>query len=79
MNVLSLRRSAHSHAEYHVNAFAKIAFMTFNKNYTQHVPFSYSNRTTFRLKALAFFGTAFAIPFVAVWWGWNRKGGLNNP
>ncbi|TEB24545.1 hypothetical protein FA13DRAFT_1797100 [Coprinellus micaceus] len=46
-----------------------------------NMPFNYTtvSRRAFAIKAGAFMGFGFAIPFVAIWWGWNRPGGLNNP
>ncbi|OCH85864.1 hypothetical protein OBBRIDRAFT_797736, partial [Obba rivulosa] len=36
--------------------------------HAQHFPFSWKNKRTFAIKSLAFMGTGFAVPFVAVWW-----------
>ncbi|KAK7435614.1 hypothetical protein VKT23_012020 [Stygiomarasmius scandens] len=44
-----------------------------------HLPFDYKNKSAFVGKAAAFLGTAFAIPWVAIWWRWHRPGGLKNP
>ncbi|KAF8154530.1 hypothetical protein B0H34DRAFT_716892 [Crassisporium funariophilum] len=41
-------------------------------------PFSTKNKKALAVKFLAYMGTGFAIPFIAVWWHWNRPGGLNN-
>ncbi|KAF9482835.1 hypothetical protein BDN70DRAFT_929651 [Pholiota conissans] len=43
------------------------------------IPFSTSNRRALAVKALLYMGGGFSIPFIAVWYGWNRPGGLNNP
>ncbi|KAF5335830.1 hypothetical protein D9611_009659 [Ephemerocybe angulata] len=45
-----------------------------------HFPFNFT-RTTNRALALKFggaLGFAFCVPFVAIWWHWNRPGGLNH-
>ncbi|KIY67006.1 hypothetical protein CYLTODRAFT_490969 [Cylindrobasidium torrendii FP15055 ss-10] len=45
-----------------------------------HLPFTYANKTTFLYAKLVPFTTiAFGIPMVAIWWRWNKKGGLKNP
>jgi hypothetical protein len=38
----------------------------------QNMPFNYTtvSRRAFAIKAGAFMGFGFAIPFVAIWWGW---------
>jgi cytochrome c oxidase subunit 7c len=34
----------------------------------QHIPFDYSNKTTFGLKVASYLGVGFGIPFFAAWW-----------
>ncbi|KAF9003036.1 hypothetical protein BDQ17DRAFT_1356518 [Cyathus striatus] len=43
-----------------------------------HMPFDYSNKRTFAVKASVYMGLGFAIPFVAIWWTWNKPGGIHN-
>jgi len=45
-----------------------------------HIPFNFTTTTRRALafKMAAYMGTGFAVPWIAVWWGWNRPGGLNN-
>ncbi|KAF8182680.1 hypothetical protein BJ912DRAFT_977520 [Pholiota molesta] len=43
------------------------------------IPFSTSSRRALAIKSLLYMGGAFSIPFVAIWWHWNRPGGINNP
>ncbi|KAJ7113979.1 hypothetical protein C8R44DRAFT_796023 [Mycena epipterygia] len=49
----------------------------------QHFPFdvqqAVTHKNTFAVKCLAFMGTGFSIPFGAIYFRWNRKGGINNP
>ncbi|KAF9488556.1 hypothetical protein BDN71DRAFT_1457062 [Pleurotus eryngii] len=45
----------------------------------RHLPFSYSNRRAFALKYFTFVATGFSIPFIAIWWSWNKPGGIHNP
>ncbi|KAH6892815.1 hypothetical protein BKA70DRAFT_1324201 [Coprinopsis sp. MPI-PUGE-AT-0042] len=44
-----------------------------------HLPFNFTTTTNrkFAVKCLAYMGTGFSLPFVAIWWHWNRPGGLN--
>ncbi|RDB19087.1 hypothetical protein Hypma_014459 [Hypsizygus marmoreus] len=42
-------------------------------------PFSYDNKKTFAFKAIAYMGTGFLVPFIAIWWNWNKPGGIHNP
>ncbi|KAJ3548253.1 hypothetical protein NMY22_g1323 [Coprinellus aureogranulatus] len=46
-----------------------------------NMPFNYTttSRRAFAVKAFTFMGTAFTIPFIAIWWHWNRPGGIKNP
>ncbi|TFK35144.1 hypothetical protein BDQ12DRAFT_568502, partial [Crucibulum laeve] len=34
------------------------------------VPFSCTNRKALAFKFLAYLGTGFSIPFIAIWWQW---------
>ncbi|KAJ8096223.1 hypothetical protein PM082_011352 [Marasmius tenuissimus] len=44
-----------------------------------HLPFDASNSRAFTTKFLSYVGVGFALPFVAVYWGWHKPGGLKNP
>ncbi|KAJ7648228.1 hypothetical protein DFH06DRAFT_1209780 [Mycena polygramma] len=49
----------------------------------KHFPFNENQAMThpkkFAAKCAVFMGTGFFIPFTAIYFRWNRKGGLKNP
>ncbi|KAJ7498227.1 hypothetical protein B0H11DRAFT_1999106 [Mycena galericulata] len=49
----------------------------------KHFPFDDKQGIThplkFGAKCAVFMGTGFSIPFGAIYFRWNRKGGINNP
>lgn len=66
------RRFAHSTGVNEVllsPLFLSMRLLTF----AQHLPFDYTNKRSFAIKAVAYMGTGFSIPFIAIWWQWSAR------